>query len=126
MILVFLRIGNALLKIRECGGKVNVFRDRSGSIRYPSHPDRSVFNQSTDNSSCTWIIDSHVNQTVWIEVVCLSNGSLGIKFGNEDEQTYERDERALFSGTGRTIVQWRTVGTSGALHLSKLILSLVT
>ncbi|KAI7811368.1 mucin-2 [Triplophysa rosa] len=109
--------GNALLKIIECGGKVNVCRDKSGSIRYPSHPDRSVFKQSTDNSSCTWMIDSCVNQTVWIEVISLGNGSLGIKFGNEVEQTYERDERALFSGSGRTIVQWRTVETSGALYL---------
>lgn len=109
--------GNVLLKTIECGGEVNVLRDRSGSIRYPSHLDRSVFNQSTDNSSCTWIIDSYVNQTVWIEVISLGNGSLGIKFGNKDKQTYERDERALFSGTGRAIFQWKTVETSGALHL---------
>ncbi|XP_056590463.1 mucin-2 isoform X2 [Triplophysa dalaica] len=109
--------GNALLKIIECGGKVNVCRDKSGSIRYPSHPDSSVFKESTDNSTCTWIIDSCVNQSVRIEVISLGNGSLGIKFGNEVEQTYERDESALFSGSGRTIVQWRTVETSAALYL---------
>ncbi|KAA0722570.1 hypothetical protein E1301_Tti011945 [Triplophysa tibetana] len=43
-------VRNALLNIIECAGKVNVCRDKSGSIRYPSHPDPSVFKQRWNTS----------------------------------------------------------------------------
>ncbi|XP_065110333.1 uncharacterized protein [Paramisgurnus dabryanus] len=113
--------GYALLENRGCGGKISIFRERSGFIRYPSHPDRSIFNQITDNSTdvpCTWIIDSHENQTVWIEVISIgNNSSFGIQFGNKDERTNKKDDNALFSGTGRTIIKWRTAKSTDTLHL---------
>ncbi|XP_051993893.1 mucin-3A-like [Xyrauchen texanus] len=125
--------GNASLSLSsDCGGKINVLRKRSGSIRYslPSklHPTRSTLNNITQKCmnklldvTSTWIIDAHENQTVWIDVISVGYGAcLGITFGNEDKLTYEKEERVLFSGTGRTIIEWnlrRTMKTSGALHL---------
>ncbi|XP_055061991.2 uncharacterized protein [Misgurnus anguillicaudatus] len=115
--------GYALLKNRGCGGNISVFGETSDFIRYPSHPDRSIFNQITDNSTknlldCTWIINSGENETVWIEVISIGNSSsLGIQFGNKEERTYKKDENALFSGTGRTIIKWRTAKSTDTLHL---------
>ncbi|XP_051561287.1 uncharacterized protein LOC127445328 [Myxocyprinus asiaticus] len=125
--------GNVLLILSsESGGKINILQKRSGSIRYslPSvlHPTSPTLNNITQKCmnklldvTSTWIIDAHENQTVWIDVISVGYGAcLGITFGNEDKLTYEKEERVLFSGTGRTIIEWylrRTMKTSGALHL---------
>ncbi|XP_051558736.1 uncharacterized protein si:ch211-14k19.8 [Myxocyprinus asiaticus] len=125
--------GNALLSLSpDCGGKINILRERSGSIQYSLpgvlHPTSPTFNKITEKSTnklldvtCTWIIYAHKNQTVWIDVISVGNGAcLGITFGNEDKLTYEKEEHVLFSGRGRTVIEWnlrRTVKTSGALHL---------
>ncbi|XP_067298218.1 uncharacterized protein si:ch211-14k19.8 [Pseudorasbora parva] len=114
--------GNTLLNLRhftDCGGEI--LGERSGSIRY-LHPNR-VTNESTEkllDVTCTWIIDAHKNQTVWIDVISVGKGAIGIHFGNGDTQTYEKEERALFSGTGRTIIEWslrRTDKPFATLHL---------
>ncbi|XP_039508850.1 mucin-3A isoform X2 [Pimephales promelas] len=104
--------GNTLLNLRQdCGGKI--LGERSGSIRYSLHPDSLLFNRINNGStdkllvvSCTWIIDAHKNQTVWIDVISVGKGAIGIQFGNGDTMIYEKEERALFSGTGRTIIEW--------------------
>lgn len=107
-----------MLNLRQdCGGKI--LGERSGSIRY------SLPNESTEkllDVSCTWIIDAHKNQTVWIDVISVGKGAIGIQFGNGDTLSYEKEERALFSGTGRTIIEWslrRTDKPFATLHLSK-------
>lgn len=103
-------VGNTNLR-QDCGGKI--LGERSGSIRYSLHPDSLLFNRITNEStekrlnvSCTWIIDAHKNQTVWIDVISIGKGAIGIQFGNGDTLTYEKEEWALFSGTGRTIIEW--------------------
>ncbi|XP_073698866.1 uncharacterized protein [Garra rufa] len=118
--------GNTLLNLRQdCGGKI---LGESGSIRYSLHPNSLVFNRLTSDSTeklldvtCTWIIDAHENQTVWIEVITVGIGAhIGITFGNGNTLAYEREERALFSGTGRTIIEWslrRTDETLDTLYL---------
>ncbi|XP_077061401.1 uncharacterized protein LOC143714214 isoform X2 [Siphateles boraxobius] len=118
--------GNTLLNLRQdCGGKIP--GERSGSIQYSLHPDSLLFNRITNESteklldvSCTWIIDAHKNQTVWIDVISVGKGAIGIHFGNGDTLIYEKEERALFSGTGRTIIEWslrRTDKPFATLHL---------
>lgn len=113
---------------QHCGGKI--VGERSGSIRYSLHPNSLLFNRITSNSTekllnvtCTWIIDAHENQTVWIDVISVGKGArIGIQFGNGNTLIYEREEQALFSGTGRTIIEWslkRTDETFPTLHLSK-------
>lgn len=114
---------------QDCGGKI--LGERSGSIRYSLHPNSLLFNRITSDSAeklldvtCIWIIDVYENQTVWIEVLSVGKGArIGIKFGNGNTLIYEREERALFSGTGRTIIELslrRTDETTFAtLHLSK-------
>lgn len=115
-----------MLNLRQdCDGKI--LGERSGSIRYSSHS--LLFNRKTNESteklldvSCTWIIDAHKNQTVWIDVISVGKGAIGIQFGNEDTLIYEKEQRALFSGTGRTIIEWslrRTDKPFATLHLSK-------
>ncbi|KAK2908575.1 hypothetical protein Q8A67_004412 [Cirrhinus molitorella] len=103
--------GNTLLNLgQDCGGKI--LGERSGSISL--HPNSLLFNRissgSTEkllNVTCTWSIDAHENQTVWIEVISVGKGArIEIKFGNGNTLIYEREERALFSGTGRTIIEW--------------------
>lgn len=111
---------------QDCGGKI--LGERSGSIR----PNSLLFNRITSDNAekpldvtCTWIIDAYENQTVWIEVISVGKGArIGIKFGNGKTLIHEREERALFSGTGRTIIKWslrRTDETFATLHLSKSI-----
>ncbi|XP_050976190.1 mucin-4 [Labeo rohita] len=119
--------GNTLLTLgQHCGGKI--VGERSGSIRYSLHPNSLLFNRITSNSTekllnvtCTWIIDAHENQTVWIDVISVGKGArIGIQFGNGNTLIYEREEQALFSGTGRTIIEWslkRTDETFPTLHL---------
>ncbi|KAK7166684.1 hypothetical protein R3I93_006444 [Phoxinus phoxinus] len=118
--------GNTLLNLRQdCGGQI--LGERSGSIRYSLHPDSLLFNRITNGSteklldvSCTWMIDAHKNQTVWIDVISVGKGAIGIQFGNGDTLIYEKEERALFSGTGRTIIEWslrRTDKPFATLHL---------
>ncbi|XP_016105093.1 mucin-12 [Sinocyclocheilus grahami] len=119
--------GNTLLNLnQECGGKI--IGERSGSIRYSLHPNSLLFNRITSDNAeklldviCTWIIDAYENQTVWIEVISVGKGArVGIKFGNGNTLIYEREERALFSGIGRTIIEWslrRTDETFATLHL---------
>ncbi|KAF4119032.1 mucin-2 [Onychostoma macrolepis] len=120
--------GNTLLNLnQDCGGKI--LGERSGSIRYSLHPNSLLFNRITSDGTeklldviCTWIIDAYENQTVWIEVISVGKGArIGIKFGNGNTLICEREERALFSGTGRTIIEWslrRTDETTFAtLHL---------
>ncbi|XP_016135106.1 uncharacterized threonine-rich GPI-anchored glycoprotein PJ4664.02-like isoform X2 [Sinocyclocheilus grahami] len=119
--------GNTLLNLRQgCGGKI--LGERTGSIRYSLHPNSLLFNRITSDSTeklldvtCTWIIDAHENQTVCIEVISVGEGAhIGIKFGNGNTLTYEREERALFSGTGKTIIEWsarRTDETFATLQL---------
>lgn len=110
--------------MQDCGGKI--LGERSGSIRYSLRPNSHLFNRIINESTeklldvtCTWIIDAHKNQTVWIDVISVGKGALGIQFGNGDKLTYEKEERTLFSGTGRTIIEWRTDKTFATLHLSK-------
>ncbi|XP_043097584.1 mucin-4 [Puntigrus tetrazona] len=119
--------GNALLNLnQDCGGKI--LGERSGSIRYSLHSNSLLFNRITSDSAeklldvaCTWIIDASENQTVRIEVISVGKDArIGIKFGNGNTLIYEREERALFSGTGRTIIEWsvrRTEETFATLHL---------
>ncbi|XP_026115082.1 uncharacterized protein LOC113093692 [Carassius auratus] len=119
--------GNTLLNLRQgCGEKI--IGERSGSIRYSLHPNRLLFNRITSDSTekllditCTWIIDAHKNQTFWIDVISVEEGAhIGIKFGDGNTLTYEREERAQFSGTGRTIIELslrRTDETFATLHL---------
>uniref|UniRef100_A0A8C1QXS1 Si:ch211-14k19.8 n=1 Tax=Cyprinus carpio TaxID=7962 RepID=A0A8C1QXS1_CYPCA len=115
--------GNTLLNLnQDCGGKI--LGERSGSIR----PNSLLFNRITSDNAekpldvtCTWIIDAYENQTVWIEVISVGKGArIGIKFGNGKTLIHKREERALFSGTGRTIIKWslrRTDETFATLHL---------
>ncbi|KTF73600.1 hypothetical protein cypCar_00033588 [Cyprinus carpio] len=115
--------GNTLLNLnQDCGGKI--LGERSGSIR----PNSLLFNRITSDNAekpldvtCTWIIDAYENQTVWIEVISVGKGArIGIKFGNGKTLIHEREDRALFSGTGRTIIEWslrRTDETFATLHL---------
>ncbi|XP_059409603.1 mucin-4 [Carassius carassius] len=115
--------GNTLLNLnQDCGGKI--LGERSGSIQ----PNSLLFNRFTSNNTekpldvtCTWIIDAYENQTVWIEVISVGKGArIGIKFENGNTLIYEREERAQFSGTGRTIIEWslrRTDETFSSLHL---------
>lgn len=113
---------------QDCGGKI--LGEHSGSIRYSLYPSRLLFNRITNDSKekqldikCTWVIDAHENQTVWIDVISVGKGAhIGITFGNGDTVIYEKDEQELFSGTGRTVVEWsfkRTDKTFATLHLSK-------
>lgn len=114
---------------QACG--VKILGERSGSIRYSLHPNSFLFNRITSDSAeklldvtCTWIIDAYENQTVWIEVISVGKGDrIGIKFGNRNTLSYEREERELFSVTGRTIIEWSLRGTDettfATLHLSK-------
>jgi len=89
-----------LLNLRQdCGGKI--LGERSGSIHYSLHPDSLLFNRINNGStdkllvvSCTWIIDAHKNQTVWIDVISVGKGAIGIQFGNGDTMIYEKEERA--------------------------------
>lgn len=124
-------VGNTLLNLRQgCGEKI--LGEGTGSVQYSLHPNSLLFNRITSDSTeklldvtCTWIIDAHENQTFWIEVSSVGEGAhIGIKFGDGNTLTYEREERALFSGTGRTIIKWslrRTDETFATLHLSKSI-----
>lgn len=108
-----------------------ILGERSGSIRYSLHPNSLLFNRIPSGSAeklsdvtCTWIIDAYDNQTVWIKIISVGKGArIRIKFGNGNAQIYETEERELFSGTGRTIIEWslrRTDETTFAtLHLSK-------
>ncbi|XP_056318579.1 mucin-5AC [Danio aesculapii] len=119
--------GNTLLNLsQDCGGKV--LGEHSGSVRYSLHPSRPLFDRITNDSkekqldiTCTWIIDAHENQTVWIDVISVGKGArIGIAFGNGDTVFYEKEEQEIFSGTGRTVVEWslkRTDKTFATLHL---------
>uniref|UniRef100_A0A8C1VIM5 Si:ch211-14k19.8 n=1 Tax=Cyprinus carpio TaxID=7962 RepID=A0A8C1VIM5_CYPCA len=119
--------GNTLLNLRKgCGEKI--LGEGTGSVQYSLHPNSLLFNRITSDSTeklldvtCTWIIDAHENQTFWIEVSSVGEGAhIGIKFGDGNTLTHEREERALFSGTGRTIIKWslrRTDETFATLHL---------
>ncbi len=74
--------------------------------------------------TCTWIIDAYDNQTVWIKIISVGKGAhIRITFGNGNTQIYEKEERELISGTGRTIIEWRLRRTDettlATLHLSK-------
>ncbi|XP_067260408.1 uncharacterized protein si:ch211-14k19.8 isoform X1 [Chanodichthys erythropterus] len=116
--------GKTLLNVQDCG--VKILGERSGSIRYSLRPNSLLFNRITNESTekllnvtCTWVI-AHENQTVWIDVISVGKGALRIQFGNGDTLTYKKEERALFSGTGRTVIEWslrRTDKTFATLHL---------
>ncbi len=108
-----------------------ILGERSGSIQYSLHPNSLLFNRITSNSAeklldvtCTWIIDAYDNQTVWIKIISVGKGAhIRITFGNGNTQIYEKEERELISGTGRTIIEWRLRRTDettlATLHLSK-------
>ncbi|XP_021326786.1 uncharacterized protein si:ch211-14k19.8 isoform X1 [Danio rerio] len=127
LFLFILPPGNTLLNSsQDCGGKI--LGEHSGSIRYSLHPSRLLFDRITNDSkekqldiTCTWIIDAHENQTVWIDAISVGKGArIGITFGNGDTVIYEKDEQEIFSGTGRTVVEWslkRTDKTFATLHL---------
>ncbi|XP_036418528.1 mucin-2 [Colossoma macropomum] len=108
--------GNFLSGVRgDCGGKTDVLEERNGSIRY-SFPaglqsNNLTFDEALNdtidewpNVTCTWIINAWENQTVWIDVVHVdADTSLWIKYGNK---TVVKEKGALFTGSGRTTVEW--------------------
>ncbi|KAL7852934.1 hypothetical protein SRHO_G00187190 [Serrasalmus rhombeus] len=108
--------GNFLSGVRgDCGGKTDVLEERNGSIQYSFAAGLQSNNLTFDetlndtidewpNVTCTWIINAQANQTVWIDVVHVDEDtSLRIHFGNK---TVVKEKGALFTGSGRTAVEW--------------------
>ncbi|XP_076846103.1 uncharacterized protein LOC143491193 [Brachyhypopomus gauderio] len=124
--------GNGLSEVnRECGRKIDVVRERSGSIRYSfptTVPTNNATHKIVDNGvenpldvTCAWTVDARVNQTVWIDVVHVDeHAQLRITFGDHTAvRRRASGARGLYSGTGRTTVEWslRNVQAPSKLNL---------
>ncbi|XP_072513414.1 uncharacterized protein [Salminus brasiliensis] len=120
--------GNFLSGVRGgCGGNADVLEEGSGSLRY-SVPaglqskhltyDRTA-NESAEegsNVTCTWIINAQENQTVWIDVVHIDEDT-SLRIRSVNETTVQgREEGVLFTGAGRTTVEWSWRNGSKALR----------
>ncbi|KAI1896107.1 hypothetical protein AGOR_G00091410 [Albula goreensis] len=101
---------------RDCGGIIDILRERSGYIRYSSPAGQVDSNSVTyyneteqSETECTWIIDARPDQKVQLEIVSIDNvSSLWAHFENSGEQkVFAQKESSPFSGDGRTRITWK-------------------
>ncbi|KAJ8413541.1 hypothetical protein AAFF_G00080480 [Aldrovandia affinis] len=100
---------------RDCGGTIDILREKSGYIRYSSAAGQVDSNSITNSNGkrqldteCTWIIDALPDQKVQLEVVSIDNVSrLWVHFERSVDQVYVLEESSQIPGIGRTIITWK-------------------
>ncbi|XP_036397424.1 mucin-17 [Megalops cyprinoides] len=102
---------------RDCGGTIDILREKSGYIHYSSTAGQVASNVITGptyynglrQAKCTWIFEAPPNQKVRLDIVSTDYTSrLWVHFENSgDQMVYVPEESSSFSGSGTTIITWR-------------------